>query len=131
MAFDELLLAPGSGGVDRAGLEARLRATPHAFVDPHDPDCWFLCADAESATSILRARSADAARRPHTLLLLIEAERLWLAGQHAGEAELAGGRRLVAWLLTCDAWSGRDAGHPGSAWTEPLSFFGTPEGEGG
>jgi hypothetical protein len=121
MGFAELELVPASG-MDLAAIEAHLRATPHAFVDPYDPACWFLCEDEPSKVALLQARLADPTRRPYALLLLLEAERLWLIGEFADADELAVGRRLVAWLLSTGAWTARDAAYSGP-WAEPLSFF--------
>ena len=122
MGFAELELVPEAGRVDLPGVEAHLRALPHAFVDPHDPRCWFLCADGASRARALEARAADPTRRPYALLCLLEAERLWLVGEFADGAELAVGRRLVAWLLAGGAWRARDAAYSGP-WRGPLSFF--------
>lgn len=122
MGFAELELVPDSGRVDVAAIDAHLRATPHVFADPHDPRCWFLCEDEPSRVHLLQERTADPARRPYALLLLLEEERLWLIGEFADAGELAVGRRLVVWLLSTGAWKGRDAAYSGP-WGEPLSFF--------
>lgn len=123
MGFAELELVPDGGRVDLAAIEAHLRGVDHAFVDPHDPRCWFLCADAETSELHLEARIADPSRRPYTLLLLLEPARVWLVGEFADTDELAVGRRLVEWLLAQGgAWRARDAAYSGP-WAAPLSFF--------
>ena len=127
MGFADLELVPDSGRVDVAAVEACLRATPHVFVDPYDPRCWFLCEDEPSKASLLQARTADPTRRPYALLLLLEDERLWLIGEFADADERAVGRPLVVWLLSTGGWKARDAGYAGP-WREPLSFF-APAGE--
>lgn len=122
MGFAELELVPDTGRVDVAAIDAHLRATPHVFADPHDPRWWFLCDDEPSKARLLQARTADPARRPYALLLLLEQERLWLIGEFADADELAVGRRLVGWLLSTGAWKARDAAYSGP-WRDPLSFF--------
>lgn len=122
MGFADLELVPDSGRVDLAAVEAHLRAAPHAFADPYDPRCWFLCEDEPSKAHLLAARTADPKRRPYALLLFLEQERLWLIGEFADADELAVGRRFVVWLLSTGAWKARDAAYSGP-WADPLSFF--------
>ena len=129
VGFAELEMIPDAGRVDLAAIEAQLRAMPHVFVDPHDPRCWFLSEDEPSRARLLAARAADPTRRPYALLLLLEAERLWLVGEFASADALAVGRRLVAWLVSTGGWKARDAAYAGP-WADPLAFF-EPPGEPG
>ena len=122
MGFAELELVPDEGLVNVPLVEERLRATPHAFMDPHDGRYWFLCATQDSQEHNQQAREADPTRRPYCALVMLEQSRLWLVGEFAEADELMVAKNLVTWLLTLGRWSARDAGY-GGPWREPLSFF--------
>lgn len=123
MSFADLELVPDNGAVDVAAVVTRLRSFPHAFVDPHDAQCWFLCATSDEREYCLAQRRADATRRPYALLVLLDEQRVWLAGEFAKWDALRLARQLVVWLVAQQHWKARDAAYS-MTWNEdPLAFF--------
>lgn len=123
MSFADLELLPESGHVDVAAVEKRLGAFPHAFVDPHDSHCWFLCASEDEREHCLTQRLADTTRRPYAMLVLLDTSRVWLTGEFAQWDALRLARELVVWLVAHGRWKARDAAYS-MTWNEdPLAFF--------
>jgi hypothetical protein len=122
MIYEELVLRPSSGVLDRDRITAWLDSRDYAFRDPLRGELWFLTAGKDDVEASRRERLAPTRHFCHEVVVLLLHDGVSVNAHMAGRAEVRA-LELVRWLVREGEWTVQRDQAPPEPVGDPARLF--------